>query len=220
MIPTTVFVAGGSGYIGRCLIPSLLERNLKVKALVRPGSEGKIPAGCLKVSGNALDRNTYQDSIQPSDTFIHLVGVSHPSPSKRNEFQRVDYRSAIEAIEAAKFSGVGHFIYVSVAHPAPIMREYIEVRVSVEEYLQNSGLRATILRPWYVTGPGHRWPLLMLPFYKLAEKIPATRERALRLGLVTLQQMTNAILYAVETPPGDRLEIMAVADIRGSHPRS
>jgi len=90
VIPTTVFVAGGSGYIGRCLIPSLLERNLKVKALVRPGSEGKIPAGCLKVSGNALDRNTYQDSIQPSDTFIHLVGVSHPSPSKRNEFQRVD----------------------------------------------------------------------------------------------------------------------------------
>jgi len=100
------------------------------------------------------------------------------------------------------------------------MREYIEVRVSVEEYLQNSGLRATILRPWYVTGPGHRWPLLMLPFYKLAEKIPATRERALRLGLVTLQQMTNAILYAVETPPGDRLETMAVADIRSSRPRS
>ena len=39
-------------------------------------------------------------------------------------------------------------------------------------------------RPWYVLGPGHRWPYLLLPIYKFAELIPKTRKGALRLGLV------------------------------------
>jgi hypothetical protein len=58
----------------------------------------------------------------------------------------------------------------------------------------------TILRPWYVLGPGHRWPYLLLPMYWLMERIPATRASALSLGLVTLPQMLNALVAAVERP--------------------
>ena len=61
-------------------------------------------------------------------------------------------------------------------------------------------MNATILRPWYVLGPGHRWPYLLLPVYKLMEMLPATREGATRLGLVTLDQMVAALIDAVETP--------------------
>jgi hypothetical protein len=61
-------------------------------------------------------------------------------------------------------------------------------------------LNATILRPWYVLGPGHRWPYMLLPMYWLMEFIPSTRETALRLGLVTLQLMLNALVVAVENP--------------------
>ena len=43
--------------------------------------------------------------------------------------------------------------------------------------------------PWYVLGPGHRWPYLLLPMYKLMELLPSTRAGATRLGLVTLEQM-------------------------------
>jgi nucleoside-diphosphate-sugar epimerase len=37
-----IFIAGGSGYMGRHLIPELLARGHRVKALVRRGSESKI----------------------------------------------------------------------------------------------------------------------------------------------------------------------------------
>jgi hypothetical protein len=57
------------------------------------------------------------------------------------------------------------------------------------------------VRPWYVLGPGHRWPWILLPFYALAEMLPATRDGARRLGLVTLAQMTRALVHAVEHPP-------------------
>jgi hypothetical protein len=64
-----------------------------------------------------------------------------------------------------------------------------------------------------VLGPGHRWPYILLPMYWLMEFIPSTRETALRLGLVTLQQMLNALVAAVENPcQGPR--ILDVAAIR------
>ena len=41
-----VFITGGTGYVGRPLINLLLGRGHAVRALVRPGSEKKLPPGC------------------------------------------------------------------------------------------------------------------------------------------------------------------------------
>ena len=66
---------------------------------------------------------------------------------------------------------------------------------------KHAGLNATILRPWYVVGPGHRWPVALIPFYKLFESMNATRDGATRLGLLTLEEVVNALAWAVENPP-------------------
>jgi len=198
--PHRVFVTGGTGYVGRPLVTQLLERGHEVQALVRPGSERKLPAGCQAILGDALDGKSYAPKINPADTFVQLVGVSHPNPSKAAEFRNVDLASGRSAIEAAQNAGVQHFVYVSVAHPAPIMKTYMEVRSQCEAMIGQSGMNATILRPWYVLGPGHRWPYLLLPMYKLMELLPSTREGATRLGLVTLEQMVRALVHSVETP--------------------
>jgi uncharacterized protein YbjT (DUF2867 family) len=208
-----VFVTGGSGYVGRPLIAQLLERGHEVLALVRPGSEKKLPAGCQPVLGDALDGKSYAANITPADTFVQLVGVSHPSPSKAAEFRSIDLASGRSAIEAAKGAGIRHFVYVSVAHPAPVMKAYIEVRSQCEAMITESGMNATILRPWYVLGPGHRWPYFLLPIYKLMELLPSTRQGATRLGLVTLEQMVRALVNAVETP-ADGVRIVEVPQIR------
>jgi uncharacterized protein YbjT (DUF2867 family) len=210
-----VFITGGTGYIGTALIPILLERGHRVRALVRPGSKAKLPAECEVVSGNALDANTYHQLIRPSDTFIHLVGVPHPSPAKAAQFLAVDLVSAREAINACAELGMRHFIYLSVAHPAPMMKDYIAVRAECEQMLQDRHLNATILRPWYVLGPGHRWPYALRPFYKVCEWLPFTRTGALRLGLVTLDQLVLALVEAAESPvKGTRL--VAVPEIRAA----
>ena len=44
-----VFVAGGTGYIGRPVIGELVKRGHSVAALVRPGSEGRLPPGATPV---------------------------------------------------------------------------------------------------------------------------------------------------------------------------
>jgi uncharacterized protein YbjT (DUF2867 family) len=208
-----VFITGGTGYVGRPLIALLLERGHEVRALVRPGSEKKLAAGSQPVFGNALDGNSYAALIQPADTLVQLVGVAHPNPSKAAEFREVDLVSGKGAVEAAKSAGVQHFVYVSVAHPAPVMKAYIQVRCECEAMIRQSGINATILRPWYVLGPGHRWPYLLVPVYKLMELLPKTRPGATRLGLVTLDQMARALLHAVENPSLG-VRIVEVAEIR------
>jgi len=200
-MPASVFIAGGTGYIGNPLIRRLSERGHHTRALVRPGREQKLPANCCEpIPGNALDPASYSTHIRPADTFVQLVGVSHPSPAKAVEFQAIDRVAGLGAIDAARQAAVQHFIYLSVAQPAPMMKSYIAVRAECEAALRTSGMNATIVRPWYVLGPGHRWPYVLLPMYWLCERIPSTRDGARRLGLVTLDQMISLLVSAVENP--------------------
>ena len=210
----TVFVTGGTGFMGRNLIIELARRGYVVKALVRHGSEHKLPHGCQVVHGDALDKNSFSSQISPAETFVQLVGVTHPNPAKKDEFRAVDLGSARAAIEAARAAGVTHFVYVSVAQPAPVMKFYIAVRAEAEQMIRESGLNATILRPWYVLGPGRRWPVLLKPMYWLMERFPATRESAQRLGLVTIEQMVGALVRSVENPV-QGVRILGVQEIRG-----
>ena len=92
------------------------------------------------------------------------------------------------------------------------MKFYIGVRAEAEKMVRESGMNATILRPWYVLGPGRYWPVVLKPMYWLMERIPATRESAQRLGLVTLQQMVGALVRSIETP-AHGVRILGVPEI-------
>ena len=200
-----VFVTGGTGYIGLTLLEPLLARGHHVRALVRVASARRLPAGVAPVFGDALDARSYADEVPPADTLVQLVGTPHPGPRKAEEFARVDLPSGFAAVDAAVQANVRHLVYVSVAHPAPVMQAYIEARTTVEarirEACATSWLAATVLRPWYVLGPGHRWPCLLAPLYAIGRALPPTRAGARRLGLVTHAQMVAALVEAIEHPP-------------------
>ena len=208
-----VFVTGGTGYVGRPLINRLIERGHTVRALARRTSSVALHSSAVRVIGDALDPSTYAAGVAPADTLVHLVGTPHPSPAKAREFRDVDLVSVRAATEAAMRAHVSHFIYLSVAHPAPVMQAYIAVRQEGEALVRATGIPVTILRPWYVLGPGHRWPILLKPVYALFEILPATRDTARRLGLVTLDEMVAALARAVEHPP-EHLRICGVPEIR------
>ena len=209
----SICITGGTGYIGSRLIPLLTKRGHRLTAIVRSGSEKRIAGDVSVVTADPLAENSYTDSIRGYDTFVHIIGVAHPSPTKAAQFRSIDLPSIRVAVKAARDAGVRHFIYLSVAQPAPMMEAFLAVRAEGEALLRASGMDATFVRPWYVLGPGHWWPYAILPFYKIAELLPATRESAQRLGLVTISQMLGALVWSVDNPASG-VRILDVPKIR------
>jgi len=215
--PLDILVTGGTGSIGRNLIPLLLARGHRVRVLTRAESVQRVPAGATSVVGDALSDDSIATALHAGDTLIHLVGTPHPTPSKADQFEKVDLISIRASVNAAQRVKIRHLVYVSVAQPAPIMQAYLWVRSLGEAMIREARLTATIVRPWYVLGPGRRWPKVIMPLYKLAEAIPATRATAERLGLVTIEQFVNAMVSGAENPPASGQRIVDVPGIRNAH---
>ena len=57
------------------------------------------------------------------------------------------------------------------------------------------------------------WPYALVPAYWVLERIPATRETARRLGLVTVNQIVRALVSSVETPV-ETVRILGVPEMR------
>jgi uncharacterized protein YbjT (DUF2867 family) len=209
-----VIITGGTGYMGSRLIKVLLQRGHEVTALVRNGSADKVPHGAAVLVADMFDAEQLCASIPPGAVVVQLLGVAHPSPAKAKQFQDIDLRSVKASAAAAAKAGADHLIYVSVnSAPSKLMAAYQQVRKEGEWYCRQLQLNCTFLRPWYVLGPGHWWPLLFFPLYGIAEMIPAWRVRARQRALVTIQQMLNALVQAVEAVP-EPLREMEIRDIR------
>jgi uncharacterized protein YbjT (DUF2867 family) len=214
-----VFIAGGTGYIGRRLIRILLAEGYDVTAFVREQSTKKLPEGCHAIIGSPFDAASYVGSIPADCVFVHLVGVSHPGPKKKLLFYSVDLASLKVSVAAAKQAKVKHFVYVSVAqHPTKVMADYQQARRQGEEAILRSGLTSTFIRPWYVVGPGYYWPLLFQPMFKLLEVIPSTSVQAKALALVSLKQMLLTLKNTIINKPKAIHTIIEVSDIKNAKP--
>ena len=113
MAPRSIFMSGGTGYMGQRLIPLLLQRGHPVRALARKGSGAKLPSGCVPVTGNALDKTTFTSQIQPAATFVQLAGspsskCSPPwsSPSKTHPQASASSRFRKSASPRLDFAGL------------------------------------------------------------------------------------------------------------------
>lgn len=77
-----VLVTGATGYLGSRLVRALVARGHDVRALVRQGSQTRVPLGAHVFVGDALSASDYGAALDGVSTVVHLVGVAHPSPAK------------------------------------------------------------------------------------------------------------------------------------------
>lgn len=148
-----ILVAGATGKTGRHIVRQLIERNVPVKALVRDRDKAKsiLPAAAELVVGDVLQPETFQTALADCNILICATGAS-PSFDPTGPYQ-VDYQGTKNLVDAARKHNVEQFILVSSLcaskffHPLNLFWLVLYWKKQAEEYLQESGIPYTIVRP-------------------------------------------------------------------------
>lgn len=177
-----VAVTGATGFIGRHVVPRLLEHGHSVRALVRNGRPANLPAGVCAVKGEVTDAATVEQLLRGAEIAIHLAGVAHTtltSDDERSRARAVNVGGASNVLEAVSRLGLRRVVLASSAHvydgqrgigvkeDAPQAPEnlYAQTKIEVErrarEFSQR-GVEVVIGRPCLTCGPDARFNLFKL----------------------------------------------------------
>lgn len=111
---STVFVSGGSGFVGRNLIRALVQRGDTVRALARSDSAARAveALGAHAVYGDLVDTAGLRDALAGCATVFHAAAlVAEWGP--RQEFEAVNVEGTRQLLAAAQTAGVSTFVHVS-----------------------------------------------------------------------------------------------------------
>ncbi|HET7026725.1 MAG TPA: SDR family oxidoreductase [Candidatus Limnocylindrales bacterium] len=144
-----IAIFGGTGNLGRELVPLLAAQGSPIRVISRHGRAPDArswPANVQDVAGDLRDRAVLDAALDGVDTVVSAIsgfGGRDPLGSRA-----VDRDGNIALIEAAQRRGVTTFVMLSIhdagpRHPIALFRD----KWAAEEALRSSGLSWTIIRP-------------------------------------------------------------------------
>ena len=146
-------VAGATGQTGRRIVQQLVQRGIPVKALVRDAAAAQtiLPPEAELVVGDVLQPATVKTALEDCTVLLCATGAK-PSFDPTGPYN-VDYEGTKNLVDAAKAHGIEHFVLVTSLcvsqffHPLNLFWLILVWKKKAEEYLQQSGLAYTIVRP-------------------------------------------------------------------------
>jgi len=161
---SSVLVTGATGFVGRRLVPALLESGHEVRAMTRnpDGYDGPGEA----VRGDVFDAESLEKPLAGADVAFYLVhSLDDP------DFERKDAEAARTFAAAASDAGVRQIIYLGgLGDEAEDLSPHLRSRREVEGLLGETGIPVTVLRAAIVVGAGGiSWELTR----QLVKNLPA-----------------------------------------------
>jgi nucleoside-diphosphate-sugar epimerase len=171
----TVFVTGGSGFIGQRLIRRLVEEGNVVFALARSERTGELLSdlGAQPMPGDLSDVESLKAAAKGADLAFHSAAhVEEWGP--KWQFEEINVRGTAHVIEACRAAGVRRLVHVSTeavllaGHPlvnvdesAPLRPDskspYCSSKAKAERLVREAngeGLETVCVRPRFVWGMG------------------------------------------------------------------
>ena len=195
-----VLVTGATGYIGGRLVPELLARGYRVRAMVRAPSREhaeRWPAAEIVVA-DAADPAGLGRALQGVHTAYYLIHSLLLGP---REFETADRENARTFRQAAEAAGVKRIIYLGGlgdvrSPPSPHLRS----RMHVAEELQRGTVPTTVLRAAIIMGSGsasyeiihhlvRNLPVILIPDWAKMKCQP-----------ISIRDVVRYLVGALETP--------------------
>lgn len=122
-----ILVTGGTGKIGKRLIPVLIGKGHNISVLVRNKKKAKeiLPHGCRVIVGDITEPSSIQGCCDGIDIVYHLVGISGnegPSDKEFARYRKVNVEGLRHVINEAR-GKVKRFIYVSSIAAMGLVKE-------------------------------------------------------------------------------------------------
>ena len=161
-----IVVIGASGRTGKLVLEGLAKRDLRIRALSRDTAKASADIGGNYewVQADVTQPETLVMALQDSDIIISTIGAK---PGKGPDGpESVVYKGVINLVDEAKRAGTRHIIYMSSIgaggsqHFSTVflnlfMNKTMKWKSLGEEYIRNSGIDFTIVRPGGLYGdPG------------------------------------------------------------------
>ncbi|WP_341230001.1 NAD(P)H-binding protein [Nocardioides salarius] len=160
----TVLVTGATGFVGRRLVPALVEAGHQVKAMTR--NPDTYDGQGDPVFGDVNDPGSLAAPLEGVDVAIYLV---HSLDD--NDFERKDAEAAKTFALAAAANGVQQIVYLGgLGKEGSQLSPHLRSRREVEKLLAGSDVPVTVLRAAIVVGAGGiSWEMTR----KLVKNLPA-----------------------------------------------
>jgi uncharacterized protein YbjT (DUF2867 family) len=128
-----VLVTGGTGTLGRQLVPRLRDAGCEVRVLSRGQHESA--DGVEHRTGDLASGDGIDTAVAGAETIVHLAGNA-----------KGDEEATRNLVQAASRAGVQHLVYISVIAADRLPLGYFRNKLAAEHIVAHSGLPFTTLR--------------------------------------------------------------------------
>lgn len=130
-----VLVTGGTGTLGRLVVPRLREAGHDVRVLSRHSHESG--DGIEYVTVDLLEGEGVEPAVDGTEIIVHLAG----GPNAKGDDQ-----ATRNLVRAASRAGAKHLVYISVIGADRVPLGYLKSKLGAEQAVADSGLPWTTLR--------------------------------------------------------------------------
>lgn len=150
-----ILLTGATGYIGKRLLPVLLNEGHHVICCTRDKTSfdtSQYPAEQLEVIEIDLLNPSTLDAIPENiDAAYYLV---HSMSSQDEDFETLERQSAINFVKQLKHTGIEQVVYLSGIINSEKLSKHLRSRKKVEEILSSGSFHLTTLRAGIIVGSG------------------------------------------------------------------
>ena len=149
-----ILLTGATGYIGKRLLPVLVEKGHEVICCVRDRKRFNPPESIkdkiLIIELDLLDKKSLSNIPDDIDGAYYLVH----SMSSSKDYEQLEFQSAVNFKEAMNETRVKHVVYLSGIINEDTLSKHLSSRKNVEEELGKGNYSLTTLRAGIIIGSG------------------------------------------------------------------
>lgn len=198
-----ILVTGGTGFIGRHLIRSLVQRGEQVRVLLRPSKTSpNFPKGIsVEVAVSSFsDQRSLRAALKDVDIVFHLAGAERYGV--KGNLNQIDVEGTSTLLRAAQDSKISRFFYIS-HHGADRGSAFpvLKAKGIAESWIISSGIPYTVFRTDAVFGPGDQFTIPLVKLLRISPGfILVPGEGSALLQPLWINDLITCLLLSMEEP--------------------